>query len=97
MKNYNFCFKIVNIFFKIVKCASLGWNFNACCSCCRRHSKKDDEKTVIKDARDLHGNLAFNNNGIGNNGYGATMTGESPQEAYREGLAIQNEVYFTRI
>jgi hypothetical protein len=52
---------------------------------------------VIKDARDLHGNLAFNNNGIGNNGYGATMTGDSPQEAYRQGLAIQEEVYFTRI
>jgi len=74
-----------------------SWNFNACCSCCRRNSKKDDEKTVIKDARDLHGNLAFNNNGIGNNGYGATMTGDSPQEAYRQGLAIQEEVYFTRI
>lgn len=74
-----------------------SWSFNACCSCCRRNSKKDDAKTVIKDARDLHGSLAFNNDAIGNNGYGSTMTGDSPQEAYREGLAIQNEVYFTRI
>ena len=63
-----------------------SWNFNElCCYYCRGNSMGVDDKSIIRDAADLHIR------------YGATMIHDAPPQAHHQDSETQNDLFVTRI